>query len=427
MFSPLGKQGGGGSGTTYTVSYYGNGNTGGTVPTDTNSPYAANAQVTVLGAGNLVKTGHTFAGWNTQANGNGSPYAANGKFNIAINNTLYAQWTATGGGTTYTVSYYGNGHTGGTVPTDTNSPYAANAQVTVLGAGNLVKTGHTFAGWNTQANGNGTPYAVNGKFNIAVNTTLYAKWTAETYTVTFMRNHDGNDTESLYTKTVTFPATAIGTGDFPADPTRAGYTFDGWYSGADGSGSAFTDSTPVNADVMVYAKWTSETYTVTFKSNYGENNTLYTRTVTLPVTAIGAKDFPSAPSRPGYNFMGWNIASNGLGNGFTATSTVSANTTVYAQWTDEDLITLNPDAGDGAFSQGNFTLSRGGTPNSQAIIITGSDYTNPRWLVDGALKGTGTGITIEAAGYSLGGHSLSLFIVKNGAVWSKDLEFFVTD
>ncbi|HBX24233.1 MAG TPA: hypothetical protein DEF34_11480, partial [Desulfotomaculum sp.] len=62
------------------------------------------------------------------------------------NVTLYAQWTAM---PTYTVTYDGNGNTSGSVPVDSNT-YITGATVTVLGnTGNLVKTGYTFAGWNT--------------------------------------------------------------------------------------------------------------------------------------------------------------------------------------------------------------------------------------------------------------------------------------
>ncbi|MFD2874989.1 InlB B-repeat-containing protein [Paenibacillus rhizoplanae] len=89
--------------------------------------------------------------------------------------TLYAQWTAN---PTYTVTYNGNGSTGGTVPTDSN-PYAQNATVTVLGnTGSLEKTGNTFTGWNTAADGTGAPYVANATFSMgAANVTLYAQWT----------------------------------------------------------------------------------------------------------------------------------------------------------------------------------------------------------------------------------------------------------
>jgi len=71
------------------------------------------------------------------------------------------------------VTYDGNGATGGTVPTDGNSPYAEGATVTVLGnTGNLVKTGYAFDGWSLTPDG-----AAVTSFTINADTTLYARWT----------------------------------------------------------------------------------------------------------------------------------------------------------------------------------------------------------------------------------------------------------
>ncbi|BAU29821.1 putative repeat protein (TIGR02543 family) [Aneurinibacillus soli] len=166
---------------TYTVTYNGNGNSGGSAPTDSGS-YAQGVTVSVYGnTGNLVKTGYTFAGWNTQADGNGTTYAAGTTFSMATANvTLYAKWTENPtANPTYTVTYNGNGNSGGSAPTDSGS-YAQGVTVSVYGnTGNLVKTGYTFAGWNTQADGNGTTYAAGTTFSMATaNVTLYAKWTA---------------------------------------------------------------------------------------------------------------------------------------------------------------------------------------------------------------------------------------------------------
>lgn len=78
---------------------------------------------------------------------------------------------------TYTVTYNGNTNTSGTIPVDGSSPYAASSTVTVLGnSGTLAKTGYTFAGWNTAANGSGTSYSQGGTFTIDANIILYAKW-----------------------------------------------------------------------------------------------------------------------------------------------------------------------------------------------------------------------------------------------------------
>ena len=87
----------------------------------------------------------------------------------------------------YHVTYDGNGETGGSVPTDATD-YNRNATVTVLGNGSLVKTGYTFDGWNTKADGSGTNYTAGNTFSISQDVTLYAQWTIETYTIAWQVN-----------------------------------------------------------------------------------------------------------------------------------------------------------------------------------------------------------------------------------------------
>ena len=77
-----------------------------------------------------------------------------------------------------TGTYDGNGNTGGTAPTDSSSPYRSGDTVTEIGnTGSLEKTGKTFSGWNTKADGSGTTYTAAQTFTITASITLYAKWT----------------------------------------------------------------------------------------------------------------------------------------------------------------------------------------------------------------------------------------------------------
>ena len=133
----------------------------------------------------------------------------------------------------YTVTYNANGATSGTVPTDENNPYESGSTVTVLGnTGNLAKTSHNFNGWNTAANGSGTPYAADATFNIEKSTTLYAQWEEVTHAHDFIyyasgatitatcANADGN---------CTLPPSTEGGSDHVATLTiaAAGGTYDG--------------------------------------------------------------------------------------------------------------------------------------------------------------------------------------------------------
>ena len=116
--------------------------------------------------------------------------------------------------------------------------------------GNLptpTRTGYTFNGWFTAASG-GSKISSTTKMG-SKNTTVYAQWSANTYTLSFNAN-GGSVSES--SRKVTYGKTY---GKLPT-PTRTDYTFDGWYTAASG-GTRVSDSTPVStANTTVYAHWT---------------------------------------------------------------------------------------------------------------------------------------------------------------------------
>ena len=152
-----------------------------------------------------------------------------GKVKITVNcttNSIYVKSiTITYNSTaasTYTVTYDKNGATSGTVPTDATQ-YDSGATVTVKSnSGNLAKTGYTFAGWNTKADGTGTTYAASSTFTISANTTLYAKWTVNTYTVIWVVDGETErtDTGVEYNTSKTAPAVS----PIPCGDVIAGWT-----------------------------------------------------------------------------------------------------------------------------------------------------------------------------------------------------------
>jgi len=162
-------------------------------------------------------------------------------------------FTITGTGTTpaYTVTYNANGGTG--TLTDGSSPYTSGTSVTVL-ANTFTRTGYTFNGWNTASDGSGTNYVATNTFNITANTTLYAKWTINTYTLTYNANGgtgtltDGSSPYN-YNTSVTVLANTF---------ARTGYTFNGWNTASDGSGTNYvaTNTFNITANTTLYAKWT---------------------------------------------------------------------------------------------------------------------------------------------------------------------------
>ena len=239
---------------TYTVTYNGNSNTGGTAPTDGSSPYTYPANVTVLGnTGSLIRTNYSFAGWNTQADGLGTNYAASAVFAITGNTTLYAKWTPND----YSVTYDKNSVSATGSQTDLLSPYTYPADVTVLDAGTIARTNYTFAGWNTQADGLGTNYAELDVFAITANTTLYAKWTPITYTVIYDGNTNTGGTapvDAISPYLSGSSITVLGAGSL----LKTDNTFAGWNTAADGSGTSYAEDTAFNisGNITLYAQWT---------------------------------------------------------------------------------------------------------------------------------------------------------------------------
>ena len=338
---------------TYTITYNGNGNTSGTVPTDPGA-YVTGATVTTkTNSGTLAKTGSTFAGWNTAADGTGTAYAASATFTMgSANVTLYATWTAN---PTYTVTYNGNGNTSGTVPTDPGA-YVTGATVTTkTNSGTLAKTGSTFTGWNTAADGTGTTYASSATFTMGTaNVTLYATWTTNQYTVTF--NSQGGS--SVASENINFNAMATA----PAAPTQTGYTFTGWYTDAAGT-APFFFTTPITAAITLYAKWTAISYTIIYTLNGGTNSPSNPATFTIVSSAITLAN----PTYAGYAFGGWYSNANFTGTAITSIPTgTSSNQTLYAQWTLIPTYTVTYN-GNG---------STGGTaPTDAGIYMTGATVT----------------------------------------------------
>jgi uncharacterized repeat protein (TIGR02543 family) len=168
----------------------------------------------------------------------------------------------------YTVRYELNGGTGSSVTDSTL--YSPGASVVVKGIGNATRSGYTFAGWNTAANGTGVAYQPGVSFTINRNTPLYAQWTrvnnnnssssagsgsgggggsVVTHQVTF----DSQGGSAVAAQTVTSGRAAVS----PTNPTRAGYVFGGWYTDAAVT-SAYSFTTLVTAPITLYAKWAED-------------------------------------------------------------------------------------------------------------------------------------------------------------------------
>ena len=175
---------------------------------------------------------------------------------------------------TYTVSFET-----GTEQTIETQIVEENAQATK--PADPVKEGYDFAGWY-----NGE---VEYKFDSAVvgNITLTAKWEEKEFTVSFVTGTD----EVISAQTIVYKQKATK----PADPTKAGYNFAGWYNGE----VEYTFAEAVTANVTLTAKWTEiKTYTITFVV---EGETVKTEVVEEGKSAT----LPTAPEVEGKTFASW--------------------------------------------------------------------------------------------------------------------------
>ncbi|WP_207303265.1 InlB B-repeat-containing protein, partial [Intestinimonas massiliensis (ex Afouda et al. 2020)] len=223
-----------------------------------------------------TRTGYTFGGWYTEA---GCENLYTFTTMPAQSFTLYAKWTVN----QYTITF----ETGEGTAVE---PITQDYGTTVTKPDDPTREGYSFTGWYTEADCTGEPYAFTTM--PAENITLYAKWQAGQYTITF-DSQGGSQVETIaadYGQTVTAPTA----------PTRTGYTFGGWYTEADCTGEPYVFTTMPAQSFTLYAKWTVNQYTITFETGEGA-------TAVEPITADygTAIQAPANPTREGYIFNGW--------------------------------------------------------------------------------------------------------------------------
>ena len=141
---------------------------------------------------------------------------------------------------------------------------------------------------------------------------------------------DANGGEGTMTTWTGKPNTSF---DLPKNTfTRENYTFTGWNTAADGTGTAYADGESVSfdADTTLYAQWTQDPV-ITFNANGGEGTMGIQTVKPNKATVLTANTF----TRADYDFTGWNTAKDGTGTAYDdkANITTNENVTLYAQWT----------------------------------------------------------------------------------------------
>jgi uncharacterized repeat protein (TIGR02543 family) len=269
------------------------------------------------------KDEYTFGGWYTERNGGGNAF--NDSTQVKEDITVFARWTIT---VTFDLQ---EGSIDGATEAQTRAVNSGDSLGTDMPS-NPSRENHTFGGWYTAIGGGGVQFI--DSTQVEENMTVYAKWTVvPQYTVTFDLQEGNIDGDSAQQTRQVYSGSSLGA-NMPSNPNKDEYTFGGWYTVINGGGSEFTDSTPVNEDMTVYAKWAIVQYTVAFDLQGGSisgDSAQQTRTVNKGDT-LGANT-PSNPSKGGYTFGGWYTAINGGGDAFTSSTQVNEDMTVYAKWT----------------------------------------------------------------------------------------------
>lgn len=184
-----------------------------------------------------------------------------------------------------------------------------------------------FVGWYTDSEFK-EPY--NFDSSVTSNLKLYAKFEAaaavETCTVTFMKDAETPSSTSVVKKGNTVGA--------PAEPTKDGYSFAGWYTDVNCT-TAYDFDLPVNTDITLYAKWLAK-YTVSFDTDGG--STVESQTV---VTGNKATKPAVIPTKKGYNFVGWYTDNTYTTEFDFENAIITDNTTIYAKFEDASIFKLD--------------------------------------------------------------------------------------
>ena len=337
------------------------------------------------------RTGYTFEGWlkgsvfaettSDQSILQFVPADGTNSCRIGYNPLATAHWSANA----FTVTFDAN--SGSVSPSSKVVTYDA-------AYGDLptpTKRGYDFQGWHTTGDGGYGSYSLVTSSTIVSRTedhTLLAFWGAHTYTLTYDPN---GGTVSPTSRQIIYNHRYT---NLPT-PTRAGYTFDGWYTAATRRSSDLSDMyADITADQTLYAHWSPASYTVTFNANGGSVGTT-SKSVTYGSTY---GDLPT-PTRTGYTFDSWYTAASG-GSKISSGTTVSitAAQTLYAHWS-ANAYTITFNANGGSVGTTSKSVTYGGT-YGDLPTPTRTGYTFDGWYTaasGGSKISSGTTVSITAA------------------------------
>lgn len=360
----------------------------------------------------------------------------------------------------YGVTYDNNGSTGGTAPTDANT-YFSGATVTVkANTGTLVKTGYTFSGWNTKADGSGTDYAASGSATLTMpssDLTLYAKWvsacsapTTEATTIGFSSvlttsaniawTNGGGTKRAVFIKQASSgtPAPVDGT-TYTANTTFGSGTqiaSSGWYCIYNGTGSStsvsgLTATTTYRVMVVEYnCAAGAEKYLTTTTSGQNIDNftTATPSSPTINISASSLTDFGTVCVGTNSTSQSYNVSGTSLTNDITVTAPAGFEVKTGAgAWSSSLTLTQSGGSVASTTIDVRFSPSSAGATGTLQVTNTSTGATQK----DVDVSGTGsngtvavttvsaTAITTSSA--SSGGNTVSTTcgtITAKGVVWA---------
>jgi len=263
----------------------------------------------------------------------------------------------------YLVDYDSNGGT--SVESELTTPDALLTEPT-----EPTREGYTFDGWY-EDDGSFTEEWIFASDEVMDDMTLYANWTTNTYTIYFDSN-EGTEVDPI---TQSYQSLVTG----PADPTRSGYTFLGWYE----TEHTYTDEfifpelMPLG-DIMLHALWQPPIYhTISFDTNGGSTQDDY-----IYVDDATTIAQPDDPTRVGHSFLGWYEDDGTFLDAWDfEVDTVSGDLTLYANWLQHDY-TITFDSNEGSAVTPITDANYGDTIAEPSPDPTRTDYFFEGWYED---------------------------------------------
>ena len=255
--------------------------------------------------------GHYFAGWYLDASFN-TPLPPN--YQITQDTELHARFNPI----SYTITFMLNGGQHAVIP-----PTTFTILTSTITLPNSTRHGFDFNGWYNNPSFTGTPQTQIPIGTIG-NQRFYARWTARPYTITVNLNGGNLATSVPATYTIQSPIIVI------PNPTRNGFTFNGWYNNPQFTGTQTASiTTGSTGNRSFYARWTVIEFSINFGLNGGEFTDAPPTTFTIEHDLIALP----TPTRHGFNFVGWFTNSTFTGNTVTGINAGSTgNRTFFAQW-----------------------------------------------------------------------------------------------